>query len=691
LSILAQLKANRLAKYIYTNGEHWRYQTVRLAELIEIPEADEKESRQRLFGPGRDLVLETGEELRFPVAMQTAPIIVGGRPVGMIETAATLRPTLVQTAIVGLFSGLFGSLMYFALRVLPLRALDRALAALDAQTLRLESALQNMTQGLCMFDAEGRLVVANARFSNLFGILPAAVLPGTTESELMWLAETGAEGTKVTTDEAGLLHRANGNVISTFRETMSNGGEVVTYEDVTQRREAEAKIAHMARHDALTDLPNRLLFSEKLTEAVHGLKDGEDLAVLCLDIDSFKAVNDTLGHSVGDELLKAVAQRLCAAVRETDVVARLGGDEFAVVQTMLAQPDDATTLAVRLVQTIASPFEINGHQLIVGTSVGIAMAPGDGIDPNDLLRNADMALYRAKADGKGTYRYFEAEMDARMQRRRALEIDLRKATAMGEFELFYQPIVDINTEALLGCEALLRWNHPLRGLVQPNDFIPLAEETGQIVVIGEWAIRQACMEAAGWPGFLKIAVNLSPVQFKSSNLVPAVRAALASSGLGSNRLELEITESVLLNENEKTLSILHQLRAMGVRIAMDDFGTGYSSLSYLRKFPFDKIKIDRSFINEMSDRDDSLAIIRAVSAIGASLGMLTTAEGVETREQFERLKLEGCTEAQGYLFSAPLPAAEVARLVALGKPDGFVAMRDRVVADGESNRAAAFR
>jgi diguanylate cyclase (GGDEF)-like protein len=391
-------------------------------------------------------------------------------------------------------------------------------------------------------------------------------------------------------------------------------------------------------------------------------KRGERLAVLCLDLDRFKSVNDTLGHPIGDRLLIAAADRLRQCVRDNDIVARLGGDEFAIVQTGSAEPTDATTLAARLIETISTPYELDGHQVVVGLSIGIAVAPNDGLDPDQLLKNADIALYRAKADGRGTYRFFEPEMDARMQARRTLELDLRKASANGEFELFYQPQVDVQTRRINGFEALLRWHHPQRGMVTPSDFIGLAEDTGLIVPLGAWVLQQACTEAATWPRDIKVAVNLSPVQFKSKNLLPVIVSALAKSGLSPGRLELEITESVLLQDSDATLTMLHQMRDLGLKISMDDFGTGYSSLSYLRKFPFDKIKIDQSFIREMSG-NDSLAIVRAVTAMGTSLGIVTTAEGVETFEQFEQLKLEGCNEVQGYLFSPPRPASEVKELL----------------------------
>ncbi|MDO9712202.1 EAL domain-containing protein [Paracraurococcus lichenis] len=442
-------------------------------------------------------------------------------------------------------------------------------------------------------------------------------------------------------------------------------GAVGVVIDVTESREAEARIAHLAHHDALTGLPNRILFRERLEEALARARRSGSFAVLCLDLDRFKEVNDTLGHPIGDALLCAVAARLRSELRDTDILARLGGDEFAIVQSSVNQPHDATALARRLVEVVGAPFEVEGHQISVGASVGVAVAPGDGMDPDALLKAADMALYRAKADGRGTWRFFEPEMDARMQMRRALELDLRRALAAGEFEVHYQPIVGVADRRAQGLEALVRWRHPERGLVPPDRFIPLCEEIGLIVPLGEWVLERACAEAVAWPGIPKVAVNLSPAQFASPGLVDAVAAALAASGLAPARLELEITETVMLRETEATLAILHRLKALGVRIAMDDFGTGYSSLSYLQRFPFDKVKIDRSFIRGLDESRQSNAIVRAVADLCGGLDMTTTAEGVETEEQFVALRRKGCGEAQGYLFSRPLPAAEVPAM--LGK------------------------
>ncbi|HEY8565739.1 MAG TPA: PAS-domain containing protein [Beijerinckiaceae bacterium] len=549
----------------------------------------------------------------------------------------------------------------------------RAEEALAEQRQRLDAALNNMAQGLCMFDAAFRIVIFNERFVDMLGFDRDAVRPGATLRMLFehTVALGNLHGSADThydeyvqalaTRGSLTMHRVlrDGRTIAINHRPMTGGGWVATYEDITEQKRNEARIAHMARHDALTNLPNRTLFREALEEALDRAEKGETFGVLCLDLDHFKAVNDTLGHPTGDALLRAVTARLQEALAGSGLLARLGGDEFAILLPALERPEAAATVARRLIEAVADPYELDGHQVVIGTSVGLAVAPSDGSDPDTLLKNADMALYRAKSEGRGTCHSFEPAMDARLQQRRTLELDLRKALALAQFELYYQPLVSVSSGEVSGFEALLRWRHPVRGLVGPADFIPLAEEIGLIVPLGEWVIARACAEAVTWPRDLKVAVNLSPAQFKSRNLVLAVAAALGKSGLSPQRLELEITESVLLADSEATLATLHQLRGMGVRIAMDDFGTGYSSLSYLRSFPFDKIKIDRSFVRELAERNDCLAIVRAVSGLGSSLGMVTTAEGVETEEQLRRVEAEGCTEVQGYYFSPPRPAGEL--------------------------------
>jgi|GEM_PF-802072 len=545
---------------------------------------------------------------------------------------------------------------------------------LSSQNMRFDAALNHMAQGLAMFDAGQRLVVCNRRYAELYDLTPDEVRPGTTIRQLLehrhrrglfgdvnfekfaeeWLAEFSHASSRV-------QELADGRVLSIMRRPMLDGGIVSTTEDITEQRRSEARIAHMALHDALTGLPNRVLLSERLDHALARAKRGALVATHLLDLDRFKNVNDTLGHGAGDKLLRSVAERLRALVRESDTVARIGGDEFAVMQVAISQISDATSLAQRIIDTLSRPYDIEGQQAVIGTSVGISVGPVDGECPEQILRNADLALYRAKSDGRGTYRFFERDMDAQMQARRALECDLRKALARGEFELYYQPVVDLASNRMSSVEALIRWRHPEKGMVPPGTFIALAEEIGLIVPIGEWAIREACAAAARWPQELRIAVNLSPAQFRNPGLLQTIVAALATSGLSPNRLELEITETILLQDSEATLATLYRLRELGVRVAMDDFGTGYSSLSYLQSFPFDKIKIDRSFVRDIAESAGSLNIVRAVAALAKGLGMAATAEGVETQEQLDRIRSEGCSEMQGFLFSEPLPAAEFER------------------------------
>jgi diguanylate cyclase (GGDEF)-like protein/PAS domain S-box-containing protein len=440
-------------------------------------------------------------------------------------------------------------------------------------------------------------------------------------------------------------------------------GYLVAIVDITERREAEARIAHMAHHDSLTNLPNRDFYQERLRQALERNESGRHVAVLCIDLDLFKNVNDSFGHPIGDRLLKQVAERLRTEVRGDNIVARLGGDEFAVVLSSGVTPNDASDVADRLIRTLSARYDIDGIEAVVGASIGIALSPGDGSTSEELMRNADMALYRAKSDGGGVHRFFEREMDRQAQKRRDMERHLRAALANGEFELHYQPLVDIAANRISGFESLLRWRRPEKGMVSPAEFIPVAEDIGLIVALGEWVLREACTEAAKWPADIKVAVNLSPVQFRSRNLVQAVVSALAHSGLPPQRLELEITETVFLAETEANLAILHQLRDLGVGISMDDFGTGYSSLSYLRSFPFDKIKIDRSFVKDLVHRSDCVAIVRAISGLGRSLNITTTAEGVETTDQLDWLRAEGCNEVQGFLFSAARPASDIAKLL----------------------------
>ncbi len=435
--------------------------------------------------------------------------------------------------------------------------------------------------------------------------------------------------------------------------------------DVTERKEAEARIAHMAHHDALTDLPNRILFRQRMADALaQRSRSGNLIGALCIDLDNFKLVNDTLGHPIGDRLLQDVAARIVRVLRQRDTAARLGGDEFAVLVPEMKSPQELGILAQRLIQVVSEPYVIEGHMVTVGSTIGIAVAPTDGNDADHLLRNADLALYRAKAAGKSTFRFFEPEMDAQAQARRQLEIDLRSALLAETLEVHYQPLVDLGSEQVVGFEALLRWPHPTRGSVPPSEFVPLAEETGLITPLGNFVLERACRDASQWPPHVKLAVNLSPMQFRVGNVLQTVKEALQASGLDPQRLDLEITESVLLDRTDQVIEQLHALRALGARISMDDFGTGYSSLSYLRAFPFDKIKIDRSFVRDLPSNRQTLAIVRAILGLASGLDMKVVAEGIETQADLACLAAEGCREGQGFLFSEARPQSEVLKLLA---------------------------
>ncbi|WP_245312814.1 putative bifunctional diguanylate cyclase/phosphodiesterase, partial [Bradyrhizobium macuxiense] len=437
---------------------------------------------------------------------------------------------------------------------------------------------------------------------------------------------------------------------------------ITVVDDVTERRRANERIAHLAHYDALTDLPNRVLFREQIERELEKAKQGQQFALLYIDIDEFKSINDSLGHHVGDELLKTIAGRIKACLCEGDLIARLGGDEFAVIQTAIRGISDVEDFVASVHRAIRQPCDCLGHHLSTDASIGVALAPRDGTDLDQLIRNADIAMYGAKAEGRRTHRFFEPEMGAMARARLTMEQDLRQAMTDGGFEIHYQPLLDLNSNQVTGCEALLRWRHAERGLISPAEFIPIAEDTGLIGELGEWVLRTACMEAAKWPDHIRLAVNVSPIQFKNISLALKVASALDASRLKPSRLELEITEAVLIGDDEMALAILHQLRAIGVRIALDDFGTGYSSLSYLKRFPFDKIKIDRSFVSDITV-DGSATIVQSVVNIATSRNMTTTAEGVETEQQRDLLRELGCTEMQGYLFSPPKPATELRRLL----------------------------
>jgi diguanylate cyclase (GGDEF)-like protein len=553
--------------------------------------------------------------------------------------------------------------------------LKRTSSDLASAHTRIDAALNNMSQGLCMFDKDGQLVVRNERYLRIYGMPSDAAKLGAKFVDMLKyqqragnfsgdpqqfadeLCERLAQGQMVNTTH----QLADGRIIEVANEPMIGGGWVATHDDITERQRNEARIARMARYDSLTDLANRVLFREKADAALESYKStGVGYSILLFDLDLFKSVNDSLGHPIGDALLKAVATRLKGLTRETDTVGRIGGDEFAILHIATGdQREGADDLAKRLLEAIGAPYEIEGHNIVIGTSVGIAMAPHHGTDNEKLLKNADLALYRAKSDGRNSCRFFELEMDHELRLRRTLEVDLNCAVSNGEFEAHYQPLVNAEDGRTCAMEALVRWRHPRHGLVAPGRFIPVAEERGLITAIDRWMLYRACSDAVAWPDHISVAVNLSPIEFRSGDLLEMITGALARSGLAPSRLELEITESVLLQKSERNIWILHQIKKMGVSIVLDDFGTGYSSLGYLRLFPFDKIKIDQSFVREMRDRADCAAIVCAIANLGRELNMVTVAEGVETSEQFALVRAAGCKQVQGFLFSRPLPAAQL--------------------------------
>jgi diguanylate cyclase (GGDEF)-like protein/PAS domain S-box-containing protein len=552
---------------------------------------------------------------------------------------------------------------------------------------RLDTAINNMSQGLLLYDEDARIVLFNQRYLDMYGLSRDVVKPGLHFRDLLayrkqigsFKGDVEAFCSRTLRNVAAkaathsIIETPDGREIEIGNQPLKSGGWVATQEDITERRRAERQIAHLAHYDALTDLPNRVLFREKLEQELERTKRGEQLAMLYIDIDEFKSVNDSLGHPVGDELLKAVAGRLRRCVRDTDFVARLGGDEFAVVQTGIGQASDAMELVKRIYDAIREPYQCLGHHVTTDASIGIALAPHDGTDLDQLLKSADLAMYGAKADGRRTYRFFEAEMDAKVKARRTLELDMRQAIVDGGFEIHYQPVVNLRNNEVVGCEALLRWRHPERGMISPADFIPIAEETGLICEIGDWVLATACAEAMNWPPNVRLAVNVSPVQFRSHAFSLKVANILAATGLSASRLELEITEAVLIRDDDAALNLLQHLRNIGVRIALDDFGTGYSSLSYLRRFPFDKIKIDRCFVDGITDGDGASAIVQAVINIANAQNMTTTAEGIETDPQREMLRDLGCTEMQGFLFSRPLPVEQIRTLLLLRTKKGVAA------------------
>ncbi|QOZ12870.1 EAL domain-containing protein [Bradyrhizobium sp. CCBAU 51765] len=752
-------------------------------------------------------LIDDEERLGSAASLTHFPLVI----VGTNTTAAALADWRQQTGFMvttaALSAGVIALILYLIIRQIN-RQNREAQERIEAKRLQLDTALNNMSQGLILYDAAGYIVTCNRRYADMFGLSHDVIKPGCHIREAMYhRKERGAFDGDVETFCADVMrivaegrvstriHQlANGRAFQVINTPLAQGGWVATIEDiterrnlererdrnytflreiidhipsqitvkdartrqylllngvaeqlfgqsrqdvvgktafdifpealaariteddssalesarglfkdehawqmpgvgpryitssrigirdeageprylihviedVTERRRADEQIAHLAHYDALTDLPNRTLFREQIERELAKVAGGERFALLYIDVDEFKGINDSLGHHVGDELLKAIADRLRGCLKPGDLIARLGGDEFAVIQTGIESPADVLSFLTRIYQAIRQPYRCLGHQLSTDASIGIALAPQDGADLDQLIKNADLALYGAKANGRRTHRFFEPEMDASAKARLSMELDLRQALVNGGFEIHYQPLVDLRTNEVSGCEALLRWRHPERGMVSPAEFIPVAEDTGMINELGDWVLRMACNEAATWPAHVRVAVNVSPVQLKCDTLALRIAGALAASGLNPRRLELEITEAVLIRDDEAALSILHQLRSIGVRIALDDFGTGYSSLSYLKRFPFDKIKIDRCFVVDIAEASGSPVIVQAVVNIAAASSMTTVAEGVETEAQRDMLRALGCTQMQGYLFSAPKPASEVRKLFGPG-------------------------
>jgi diguanylate cyclase (GGDEF)-like protein/PAS domain S-box-containing protein len=739
------------------------------------------------------------ERLGSAVPLRHFPLVIVATNTLTAALADWRQQTGFMVTTAALSAIVIAQILYLIIRQIN-RQNREAQQRLEAERLRLDTALNNMSQGLILYDADGYIVTCNRRYADMFGLSHDVIKPGCHLREAMYhRKERGAfsgdveefcadvmrivaEGTISTR-----MHQLpNGRAFHVINTPLARGGWVATIEDITERRNLEQdrdrnytflreiidhipsqitvkdahtrryllvnkiaegifgsivgktaadilpqsdadivtrdddavlqspdrllekeqswrtptdgqrhtiskrigicdeagepryiinviedvteqritaeKIAHMAHYDALTDLPNRTLFREQIERELAKVAGGAQFALLYIDVDEFKGINDSLGHHVGDELLKAIAGRIRDCLKAGDLIARLGGDEFAVIQTGITSSACVLAFVTKIYEAIRRPYHCLGHQLSTDASIGIALAPQDGSDLDQLIKNADLAMYGAKAEGRRTHRFFEPEMDASAKARLSMEQDLRQAIVDGGFEIHYQPLVNLRSGEVSGCEALLRWRHPERGMVSPAEFIPIAEDTGLINELGDWALRAACNEAAAWPSHVRLAVNVSPVQLKCDTLALKIAGALAASGLEPRRLELEITEAVLIRDDEAALSILHQLRSIGVRIALDDFGTGYSSLSYLKRFPFDKIKIDRCFVADIAEASGAPVIVQAVVNIAAASNMTTVAEGVETDAQREMLRALGCTEMQGYLFSAPKPASEVRKL-----------------------------
>jgi diguanylate cyclase (GGDEF)-like protein len=634
----------------------------------------------RLISPvdGEERILAAQSLRRFPLSVFATTTVAGALADWRAQTRTLVVAaglcTIVITGILGLIVQLL-SRQHQSSR----RQLSSDKQRLEQINMHFDAALGNMTQGLCMFDGQKRLVVWNERYAQIYQLPPDLLQVGTPHEVIIadrvvrgiLKGESSKSAAKAKISALGQLPKdaascrvdefSDGRFVLVTRQPLADGGWLATHEDITERRRAEAEIVHLARHDGLTGLANRAEFNAKLEEASKRLKrNGGTLTVMMLDLDKFKDVNDTRGHLAGDELLVEVGQRLKSQIREIDVLARLGGDEFAIIQEGGSdQHEGATALARRIINAITRPFDLGGHEASVGISIGIALAPQHGMESEELMRGADLALYDAKANGRNDFRLFRPEMLEVVHTRKLAESELRDAIEREEFELHYQPVISAETRVMCGVEALIRWRHPVRGFVAPDQFIPLAESSGLIVPLGEWVLRQACRDASSWPAHVKVAVNISAVQFRRGDLFDTIFSTLLESGLAPERLELEITETAALENQEAHLATIRRLKNLGISMALDDFGTGYSAVNYLTIFPFDKIKIDKSFTQGVLNRRDFKAVIASALALAQGLGIATTAEGIETEEQFDYMRNAGVDLMQGYLFGRPVPAAQL--------------------------------
>jgi diguanylate cyclase (GGDEF)-like protein/PAS domain S-box-containing protein len=662
-----RVRTNGEIRYTYISESALDLFGVSAETILANPEALFQHYRPDYRKSFREKLLRASAEMKIWDVEATI-----NRPDGTIRyTHAIARPTKEED----------GSVLWTGVILDATRIKEAELAAKAAEITTRNSIVESLSQGLLMFDRDDKLTICNSHFIKLYPSLASYVIPGKSYNDIIH-AELDA---KINPHAPGLNTRdelvdrlvRHGESHLVYEREMANDRHilvteyktpeketVVIYADISELKQRERKIKHLAHHDSLTGLPNRFVFREKLEEATSkAAEDKSTVCVLCLDLDRFKNVNDTLGHHVGDMLLQEVARRLQAVVRREDVACRLGGDEFAVIMPNVKSEELPTSLAWRILEALSRPYMINDQTIISGTTIGIALSVNGEVAPDVVLKNSDLALYRAKSEGRGTFRFFEVDMDKKAQARRLMEIELRAALALDQLEVHYQPLIDIYTAQLIGVEALIRWNHPKQGPIAPSDFIPLAEETGLINQIGRFVLERACRDSALWPNDIRIAVNISPTQFKDTDFVDFVKSTVHSCKLMPQRLELEITESMLLRNTDANLAILHELKAFGIRISMDDFGTGYSSLGNLRSFPFDKIKIDKSFIADLNKTPDAAAIIRAVLSLGRSLGMTTTAEGVETRDQLAYLRAEGCIEVQGHYYAKAMTLDEMQQLL----------------------------